>query len=186
MVEIGFVVEDPAEVDDTVEHVAEQFGDVDPGRGRAAPPAGVAEERLGGRQLAVRDADDADGGAGPGNRERRRDGLGGADALQCRVSADAAGEIEHSLDGFLSARLDDVGGAKLTGHLLPVSVTTECDDALRAEPPGGQDGAQADGTVPNDRYRVTLLHPGHDRRVVPGGHHIGQREQRPQYRIRMS
>jgi hypothetical protein len=133
----------------------------------------------------VRDADDADGGAGPGDGERGRDGLGGADALKCRVSADAAGEIEHSLDGFLSARLDDVGGAKLTGRLLPVSVTTECDDALRAEPPGGQYGAQADRAVPNDRYRVTLLHPGADCRVVPGGHHIGQREQRPQHRIRM-
>ena len=126
---------DAAGVDDTVEHVAEQFGDVDPGRGRTAPPAGVGEERLGEWQLAMRDADDADGGAGPGDGERGRNGLRGADALERRVGADAAGELEHSLDRLLAARLDDVGGAELTGDLLPPSVTTERDSAL---PPAGQ------------------------------------------------
>ena len=46
-----------------------------------------------------------------------------------------------------------------TGHLLPVSVAAQRDDALRAEPPGRQDGAQADGAVPDHRHRVALLRP---------------------------
>ena len=44
----------------------------------------------------------------------------------------------------------------------------------------GQDGAQADRPVADHRHRVALLHAGADRRVVPGRHHVGQGEQRPQ------
>ena len=133
----------------------------------------------------MRDPDDADDRAGPGDGERGRDGLLGADAFQRGVGADATGELEHGLGGFLAARLDDVGGAELTGHLLPVSVAAQRDDALRAEPPGRQDGAQAYGAVPDHRHRVTLLHPGTDRRVMPGRHHVGQGQQRPQRLIRV-
>jgi hypothetical protein len=101
MVQAGLVVEDPARVDLAVEDVAEQPGDVDQGRGGTAPPAGVAEERPGERRLAVRDPDDADGGPGPGDGERGRDGLPGADALERRVGADAAGELQYGLGGLL-------------------------------------------------------------------------------------
>ena len=98
-------------------------------------------------------------GAGPGDGERGRDGLLGADALQRRVGADAAGQVEHRLGGLLAAGLDDVGGAELAGDLLPVSVAAERDDALGAEPLGGQHGAQADGPVPDHRDRVALASP---------------------------
>jgi hypothetical protein len=81
VVQVGLVIEDAAGVDGTVKDVAEQFGDVDPGRSRPAPPAGIAEERRGERHLAVRDPDDADRGTGPGDGESGRDGLLGANAL---------------------------------------------------------------------------------------------------------
>jgi len=69
---------------------------------------------------------------------------------------------------------------ELTGDLLPAVVAAQRDDPLRTEPPGRQDGAQADGAVPDHRHRVALLHPGNGRRVVPGRHHVGQGQQRPQ------
>jgi hypothetical protein len=56
----------------------------------------------------------------------------------------------------------------------------EGDDALRAETLGRQHCAQADRTVPDDRHHIALLHPGADRGVMPGGHHVGQGEQRPE------
>ena len=107
MVQVGLVVEEAARVDGTIEDIAEQFGDVAPGGGRAAAPAGVAEERPDEGHPAVRDADDADDRAGPGNGEGRGYGLGGADALERGVGADTAGELEDGLIGFLAACLDD-------------------------------------------------------------------------------
>ena len=55
--------------------------------------------------------------ARPGDGEGGGDGLRGPDAFERRVSADAAGEVQHGLAGLLAAGLDDVGGAELTGHL---------------------------------------------------------------------
>ncbi len=78
----------------------------------------------------MRDPHDADGGARPGDSEGGRNGLLGPDALERRVGADAAGELQHSLAGFLAAGLDDVRGSELTGHPLSAGMAAQCDDAL--------------------------------------------------------
>jgi hypothetical protein len=128
----------------------------------------------------VRDPDDADSGAGPGNGEGGGDGLGGADAFERGVDANASGEVEHRLAGILTAPFDDVGGAELTGDVLALRVAAQGDDALCAKPPGRQHSAQANGAIPDHRHRIAFLHPGADRGVMPGRHHIGQGEQRPE------
>src|SRR3954471_7765353 len=103
------------------------------GRGSAAP-ADVAEERLVERHRAVGDTDDADRGAGPGDRGGGVDGLLGADALEGGVDADAGSEVEDGLVGLVAAGVDDVGGAELASQALPVGVAAEGDDPLGAEP----------------------------------------------------
>jgi hypothetical protein len=92
------------------------------------------------------------------------------------VDADPRGEVEHRLGRFLAACLDNVRGPEPAGHLLAAGMAAQRDNAVCAEPPGRQDSAQADGTVPDHRHRVAFLHPGADRRVMPGRHHIGQGE----------
>src|ERR1700761_5586136 len=121
----------------------------------------------------------------PGDGSGGGDRLSRAAALECGVGADAAGHLADGMDGFLAARLDNVRGTELTGHLLALRVTAQGNDALRAEAPGGEHGGQADSAVPDHRYRVALLDPGNDGRVVPGRHHVGQCQQRLEYRIRV-
>jgi hypothetical protein len=64
--------------------------------------------------------------------------------------------------------------------VLALRAAAQGDDALCAKPPGRQHSAQANGAVPDHRDHVAFLHPGADRGVVPGRHHIGQGEQRPE------
>ena len=106
------------------------------------------------------------------------DGLGGADALQGGVGADAVGEVQHRLVGRVAAFFDDVGGAELQGELLAVGVAAEGDDPLGAQPLGGQDGGQADRPVADDRHGVAGLDAGAHRGVMAGGHDIRQGQQR--------
>ncbi len=56
----------------------------------------------------------------------------------------------------------------------------EGDDPLGAQSARGQYAAQADRAVADHGDRGTGPHPGGQRRVVPGRHHVGQRQQRGQ------
>ena len=162
----------------------EELGDVAAGRGGAAVPADVAEEDVGERDVdVVGDADDADGRAGPGDRQRGGHGLGGADALHRRVDTDAVGELEHEGVRFVAAGLDDVGGAERAGQRLAGRVAAQGDDPLGAEAVRGEDGGEADGAVTDDGDRAARLDAGADGGVVPGRHHVGQGQQRPQHGV---
>ena len=66
----------------------------------------------------MRDADEADRGAGAGDREGLLHGGVVADALEHGVGADAAGDLPDELGALLAALGDDVGGAELAGDLL--------------------------------------------------------------------
>ena len=57
------------------------------------------------------------------------------------------------------------------------------DDLLGAEALGGDHAAQADGAVANHRDALARADRGGNRRVVPGAHHVGEREQRGQQRL---
>ncbi len=101
----------------------------------------------------MRHADEADGAAVAGDADGRAHGLLGADRLDDGVRALAAGEFTHGLDGGLPAFGDDVGGAEGAGDVGADLVAAEGDDALGAEPLGGQHRAQADGSVADDGDR---------------------------------
>jgi hypothetical protein len=135
----------------TVANAKIKLNEADAGRGAAAD-GDVAEER---RQRAgdlgvLRHADAADRAAGARDADRGVYRRAVPDALQHRVDALAAGELSDTLDGLLAAVRDDVGGAEVAGQRDPVAVAAH-DDLLGAEALGGDDGAQADGTVADDR-----------------------------------
>lgn len=67
--------------------------------------------------------------------------------------------------------------------MLPVGVTTQRDDARRAEPLGREDGGEAHGAVTDYRDGGACGHAGADRGVMPGRHHVGEGEQRLQHRV---
>ena len=81
-------------------------------------------------------------------------------------------------DSVVSALLDDVGGAELSGQRLPVGVPAEGDDPLGAELPGGQDAEQADRAVADDRDRLAGPGLGGDGGEPTGAQHVGGRHQR--------
>jgi len=126
----------------------------------------------------VRDADVAEHRAGAGDADGRLHRLAGADALERRVDADAAGHVLDLLDRLLPALGDDVGRAKLGGQPLAIGMTRHRDDPLRAEAPGSENAAHADGAVADHGDGLAGLDLRADRGVMSGGHHVRERHQR--------
>ena len=104
-------------------------------------------------------------------------GLGGADALQDGVGADAVGQVLDAGDAFLAALGDDVGGAELQGELLPGLVAAHGDDPLGAQFLRGDDAAQADRAVTDDHGGRAGLDLGGEGGVPAGAHHVGDGQQ---------
>src|SRR5207302_7946898 len=102
-------------------------------------------------RLVLRDADTPDRAAGVGDLDRGQRGLLEADALEHRMGAVAVGELTHALDGLVAAFADDVGRAEFARERYPVRVAAEEDDPVGAQALGGDDAAQADGAVADDR-----------------------------------
>ncbi len=67
------------------------------------------------------------------------------------MSTESVRERTYPLDGFLSALADDVGCTERTGESDAIGVTAEEDDLLGAEPARGDDSAESDRTVTDDR-----------------------------------
>ena len=98
-------------IDRAVEDELQQLGLIGAGRGRAATHADVAVEgRLAVDLDIVWDADPADDRTGRGDGERGVTRVGGADAFEHRVGAEAVRELLKLLDRRLAAGFDDVGG----------------------------------------------------------------------------
>ena len=131
----------------------------------------------------MRHADEADHRAGPGDAEGRLHRLARADALERRVDADAVGQLLDRLDGLVAALGDDVGRAELARERLAVGVAAQRDDPLGAEALGGEHAGEADRAVADDRDGLARLDSRADRRVVAGGHDVGEREQRAQHLV---
>ena len=86
--------------------------------------------------------------------ERRDRRLLVADALEHGVRAESAGELAHALDRLLAALAHDIGRAELARQRDPVGMPAEDHDLFRAEAPRGDDAAEADGAVADDRDRL--------------------------------
>ncbi len=167
-------VEDLAGVDLAVPDELDEVGQVLPyGGGSAVDVDAGHEELVAGDRDVVGDADEADVAAGAGGVDGLHHGLLGADGLDDRVGAEAAGELLDLRDALLAALLDDVGGAELAGQRLAVRVPAEGDDAFGAELPGGEDAEQAHGAVTDDRDGLAGSGLGGD-----GGEPAGARARR--------
>src|SRR5437763_1184201 len=106
------------------------------GRARgAAAYRDVLEEgrERGGDRLVVGHADAADGAARAGDADGGRHGLVGADALEDRVRAEAAGQLHHARHGLVAALAHHVGPAELLRQRDPVRVPAHDGDLPRAE-----------------------------------------------------
>ena len=88
------------------------------------------------------------------------------------MDAEAAGYLAHARDCLVTSLANDIRRAELSGECDPVGVTAEDDDLLCAESPRGDDAAQADGAVPDDRYRFTGADLGGDGCMMACTHHV--------------
>ena len=62
-------------------------------------------------------------------------------------------------------------------------MAAEDEDPLGAETPGGDHAAEADGAVADDGHVLAGSDPRGAGGVVPGAHHVGEREQRRHQRV---
>ena len=104
-------------------------------------------------------------------------------ALEDGVGSEARGELEHALDGRLSALADDVGGAEIPRQRDAVGVTAEQDDPFRAQSTGGDDPAEADRAVADHGRDLARADLRGARGVVPCAHHVRKREKRGHERV---
>ncbi len=125
----------------------------------------------------MRDTDVADGPAVAGDVDGGAHGLLGADGLDDRVRALAAGELTDGGLGGLPALGDDVGGPEELGDVRTGGVAAQRNDPLGAEALGGEDPAQADRAVADDGHGGALADAGAEGGVVAGAHHVGQGQQ---------
>ena len=78
------------------------------------------------------------------------------------------------VDAGIPPLLDDVRGAELARERLALRVPRHRDDRRRAEPLRGDDRAQSDGAVADDRDRVARADTRRDGGVVPGAHDVAE------------
>ena len=126
------------------------------------------------------DADESNRRAGPRDGERRRERLGRSDAFDGGVDAHSIRQLQDCLGRRIATLGDDVCGAKGSGQRLAGRVPAEGDDPGGAKSPGTNDGAQANGTVPDDGDNAARPDASTHGRVVAGGHDIGEGQQRTQ------
>lgn len=120
-------MEDPARLDPAGQDAVDQVGQEAADGCRAAARAGLREEQL--QPVDGHLVRDADVATGAGRVRGLPRGPGGADALQGRVHADAAGQLLDPGDALLA---DDVGRAELGRRLLPGLAPAHGDDPVGA------------------------------------------------------
>jgi hypothetical protein len=101
-----------------------------------------------------------------------------ANALEHGIDAETARELAHPLHSCLTALADDVGCAELVRQRDPVGMTTEEDDLRGSEALGGDHPAQPDCAVAHDSHALSRRDLCRQSGMVPGAHHVCQREQR--------
>ncbi len=109
-----------------------------------------------------------------------------ANAPQHGVDAEAPGELAHALDGFPPAFAYDIGRTELLCERDAVIMAAHYDDLLGPETLGGNNPAQPDRSIPDDRHAPARLYPGSDGGVMAGPHYVREREERRHQRIVLS
>src|SRR5829696_5750922 len=99
-----------------------------------------------------------------------------ANALEDGIDAETARELAHPLHSCLTALADDVGRTELVRQRDPIGMTAEQDDLRGAEPLGGDHSAEPDCTVAHDSDGLSRRDLCSQSGVVPGAHHVCQRE----------
>jgi hypothetical protein len=112
--------------------------------------------------------------------------LGGPDAFEGRVDADALGEFQNDLGRSVAALDNNVRGPERPGQRLTGGVAAQGDDPLGAKTPGGEDAAQAHRAVSDDGDPAAGPNAGAHCRVVTRAHDIGEREQRTHRCLRVT
>src|SRR5690349_16109937 len=113
-------VEHLARVDLSGQYVGHQLWQVRTTRRGATVQPDVPAEHGPDRHLdPVRDTDEPDGRAGPGDLERGRHRLFGTDTLQYGVRTNAVGQFEYGVPRRVAAYGNDVRGTEFPRQLLP-------------------------------------------------------------------
>jgi hypothetical protein len=93
-------------------------------------------------------------------------------AFENRVGAEAAGQRMHAFDRLFAALAHDVASAERFRQRDPIGMPAQDDDLLGAEAFGGDDTAQADGAVADDRNFLALVDLCRPGRMMAGPHHV--------------
>ena len=131
----------------------------------------------------MRQAHAADHATTTDQTDRRVEGLLGAHAFEHSVGTIAAGHPQHLVDGGLIALGHDISRTEFAGERRAILVTAHGNNARGTTHLGGNHTAQADCTIAHDHGCVTGLDLGRNRRVITGGHHIGNGQQRSERRV---
>lgn len=109
---------------------------------------------------------------------RRVEGLLGAHAFEHRVRTIATGHLQHLVNSLLATLGHDISRTEFAGERRAILVTAHGDNARGTMHLGGNHTAQADCTIAHDHGCIAGLDLGRNRRVITGGHHIRNGQQR--------
>src|SRR5882672_1050221 len=98
-------------------------------------------------------------------------------AFQNRMSSESTGERADAFNCGLATLTNYIGGAELARQRHAVGMSPEHDDLLRAQAACGNHSAQTDGAITDDSNDLTGARLRGACSMVPGPHHVGEREQ---------
>ena len=114
---------------------------------------------------------------------RRVEGLFGAHAFENCVRTIATGHLQHLVNSLLATLGHDISRTEFAGERRAILVTAHGNNARGTAHLGGNHTAQANCAIAHDHGGVTGLDLGRNRRVITGGHHIGNGQQRSERRV---
>ena len=118
--------------------------------------------------------------APPGTRDvhRREHRVLKSHALQHGMRAQAPGQLAHVLHRRFAALAHHVRRAELLTERDAVGMTSEEDNPFGSAASAGNDAAQTDRAIANDRRRFAWPDSGRNGSVMTSRHHVAQGEQR--------
>jgi hypothetical protein len=99
------------------------------------------------------------------------------------MGAKPTGQLTYPLDRGVPSLADDIRRAEPARHGNAVRVAAEHDDLLRAETTRGNDPAETNRAVTNDRGDLARAYVRPQRRVMAGTHYVGERQKRRHERV---
>jgi len=125
----------------------------------------------------MRNTDAAHCAARPDDAEGGAHRLLGTDTFENRVGAEAPSQCAYAFVRLFAALAYDVRRAECFRERDAIGMVTQNDDLFGAEALGSDNAAQADRTVAHHGYLFSPIDSRHPRCVMPGSHHVREREQ---------